>query len=364
MLTNHNYDPINTEWDQDVLECCKNENPDDPTCTDCCYDSWQNELKIVTQSYSQANEKADQLQSKWNLFSDRKITYKTWVDELEKAENYARDICFQLELIAIQSDKIWFNSCKAADAIEILFCMIRDYFMQIDLLKTIYDDLQNCITKNNNSSLVKGQGILKYLDDYKQKLDVVLKGRDDIMISILEAIRLSKLITNQVSTRDCHDKNNNYVPCAEGQKPCTNSNGNEYYGLKTIICEWYNDFACDVPCKNEIDQDNQQQYQQQNQQQYQQQSQQGQYSQNSNNQQNNEDECESENCELLPTFDFPICNNSYKKCIEKWLADDESKLTELTTELQEAKKNKEALIACKTSLDNAIKAVNPKDRCK
>ena len=103
---------------------------------------------------------------------------------------------------------------------------------------------------------------------------------------------------------------------------------------------------------------------QQNQQQYQQQSQQGQYVQNSNNQQNNEDECGDENCELLPTFDFPICNNSYKKCIEKWLADDESKLTELTTELHEAKKSKEALIACKTSLDNAIKAVNPKDRCK
>jgi len=76
------------------------------------------------------------------------------------------------------------------------------------------------------------------------------------------------------------------------------------------------------------------------------------------------DECKDDDCELLPTFDFPICNNSYKKCVRQWLADDDSKITELTTELQEAKKKKEALIACKTSLDNAIKAVNPKDRCK
>jgi len=348
MLTNHNYNPIDKGWDEDVLDCCKNENPSDPTCTDCCYDSWQNELKIVTQSYSQAQETADQLQSKWNLIFDRRTTYKTWVDELDKAENYARDICFQLELIALQSDKIWFNSCKAADAIEILFCMIRDYFMQIDLLKSIYDDLQNCITKNNDPSLVKGQGILKYLDDYKQKLDVVIKSRDDIIKTILEAIRLSNLITNQVSTRDCPDKNNNYDPCAPGQKPCANTNGSEYYGLKTIICEWYNDFACDVPCKTENGQDNQE----------------GQQQQSNNMQLNNEDECSTEKCELIPTFDFPICNNSYKKCIQEWLTKDDSEITELTTKLNDAKKKKEALIACKTSLDNAIKAVNPKDRCK
>ena len=343
-------DRISTDWDKDVLDCCKNENPGDSTCSDCCYDSWQSELKIVTQTYSQAQETANQLQSKWNLISDRRNTYKTWVDELDKAEDYARDICFQLELIALQSDKIWFNSCKAADAIEILFCMIRDYFMQIDLLKSIYDDLQNCITKNNDPSLVKGQGILKYLDDYKQKLDVVLKTRDDIIKSIVEAIRLSNLITNNISTRGCHDNSSTYDPCAAGQKPCADSGGAAYYGLKTIICEWYNDFACDVPCTDTTTtQNNQDQAIQ---------------SQQSSNMQLADDECTSETCELLPTFDFPICNNSYKKCIQQWLASDESQIAELTTELQEAKKKKEALIACKTSLDNAIKAVNPKDRCK
>jgi len=348
MLTDHNYNPINNDWDKDVLDCCKNENPGDSTCTDCCYDTWQNELKIVTQTYSQAQETANQLQSKWNLISDRRNTYKTWVDELDKAEEYARDICFQLELIALQSDKIWFNSCKAGDAIEILFCMIKDYFMQIDLLKSIYDDLQNCITKNNDPSLVKGQGILKYLDDYKQKLDVVLKSRDDIIKSIAEAIRLSNLITNNISTRDCHDKNGNYDPCAPNQKPCADLGSAAYYGFKTIICEWYNDFACDVPCTDTTQQNSQEQTQ----------------SYQSSNEPIKSDECKDDDCELLPTFDFPICNNSYKKCVQQWLADDDSKITELTTELQEAKKKKEALIACKTSLDNAIKAVNPKDRCK
>ena len=347
MLTKHKYSPIDPNWDKDtILDCCKKENPGDPTCTDCCYDTWQSELKIVNQTYSQAQETADQLQNKWNFIYSRRNTYKSWVDELDKAENLARDICFQLELIALQSDKIWFNSCKAVDAIEILFCMIKDYFMQIDLLKSIYDDLQNCITKNNDPALVKGQGILKYLDDYKLKLDVVIKTKDDIIKSILEAIRLSNLITNNISTRDCNDQNSSYDPCATDQKPCKDTNGNTYYGLKTIICEWYNDFACDVDCTSDTSQNNPDK------------------SKQSGNMQLIEDECKDDLCELLPTFDFPICNNTYKICIQQWLTKDETEITQLTKDLQEAKKKKEALIACKNSLDNAIKAVNPKDRCK
>jgi hypothetical protein len=74
-------------------------------------------------------------------------------------------------------------------------------------------------------------------------------------------------------------------------------------------------------------------------------------------------DCGDENCELLPTFDFPICNNSYKACVEKWLAADEAEYTDLTGKLKDANKEKEALTACKNSLVKAIKAVDPKTRC-
>ena len=356
MLTKHNYKPIEDNWDAETILACCGTNPDDPTCVDCCYDVWQKELKIVSQSYTQAVEETNQLQNKWTLISARRNTYKTWVDELDKAENLARDICYQLEIIALQSDKIWYNACKALDAIEILFCMIRDYYMQVDYLKSTYDDLQICITKNNDSSLVKGQGILKSLDDYKQKLDVIIKTRDDIIKSITDAIKLADLIANYISTRDCCAEGNCYDPCAPNQKPCASSgsNGNAYYGFKAVICEWYNAFECSEPCADS-NQNNQQQ------QQYHQQNQQQQNNQNSGNKNNG---CDEEHCELIPTFEFPICNNNYKNCVEQWFEDDDAKLAEVTEKLQEAKKKKEALSACQTSLINASKAVDPKERCK
>jgi len=343
MLTQHHYDNVDPKWDEKGLDCCKTTNPGDSTCVDCCYDSWQDELRIVTQKYSKAAEQAGQYQNKLTLITARRNTYRKWLDEINNSEDLATAICNQLELLAVQSDKIWYNSCKAVDAVETLFCMIRDFFIQLDLISTQYADIQNCISNNTDPSLVKGQGILKALDDYKAKLDIVLKLRDDISKNIVISVQLAHEIANNISTRDCND---NFDPCAKDQKPCAGED--IYYGLKTVICEWYNSFSC-IPCKDKG---------------------------NGNTTTTNtasaapvttntvQSDCSDDDCELLPTLEFPMCSpSSYKDCVQKWLTADETAVTDLTGKLQDANKEKEALTACKNSLVKAIKAVDPKTRC-
>ena len=343
MLTKHHYDDIVKDWDKEGLDCCKTTNPGDSTCVDCCYDSWQDELRIVTQKYNKAAEQATQYQNKLTFVTARRNTYRKWVDEINNFEELASAICNQLELLAVQSDKIWYNSCKAVDAVETVFCMIRDFFIQLDLVSTQYADIQNCISNNTDPSLVKGQGILKALDDYKAKLDIVLKLRDDISKNIVVAIKLVHEIANNISTRDCNDK---FDPCAKTPLPCAGDD--IYYGFKTVICEWYNSFSC-IPCKD---------------------------TGNGNTTTTNtasaapvntntvQSDCGDDDCELLPTLEFPMCSpSSYKDCVQKWLTADETAVTDLTGKLQDANKEKEALTACKNSLVKAIKAVDPKTRC-
>lgn len=348
MLTNHNYSSINDNWDQDkIADCCSNGTPPNPNCNDCCYDTWQAELQKVTPLYYQIVEHAAQLQAKISFITDRRNRYQLWDDELTKAEMLSSEICYQLKLIAVQSDKIWFNSCKAEEAIEILFCMIRDTFSQVDKIKGVYDGLQNCISRLTDPSLVPGQGILKSLDDYRQKLDAVIKTRDDIIKSIIEAIRLACLIRDNISTHCCDDE---FDPCAANDTPCGCNPDQIYYGFKTIICEWYDSFACAVDCTDETS---------------------GgagaavamkqQYPVKDTHQGNAH---HSDECKLEPTFEFPICNNPFKIELESWIANDNAKLKTLTDELNQVKIRKETLLACKTSLDNAIKAVDPKTRCK
>ena len=344
MLTKHKY--IKSEEDLTkgkIFDCCNTNVPGDTTCEDCCYDTWRDELKKVNQRYSEAVENSLQIKNSLTFITDRRDKFKTWMDELLKAEDLARKICNQLEIIAVQSDKIWYNSTKAVAAIEIVFCMIRDFYMRVDYIKKRYDDLQICINNNNDSSLVKGQGLLKCLDDYFIKLDAVIKTRDEIIKLAVEAVKLCNLIRNNISTSETIE---GYDPC-NTPKPCNcTTDGPSFYGFKTIICEWYCSFGCDEDCVPCIENNGQPAPTQKTM---------GSGIGDSN---------PAVSCELEPTFNFPICNDEYKCRVEKWYKDDEQKVKDLSTTLKEATKEKEALQACKSSLQKAIIEVDPTNRCK
>lgn len=352
MLTQHKYQESTAKIGEGskVFDCCRKEQPDDPKCSDCCYDKWNDELKDVSTRYGQVVENALQLQNQLSLITDRRNRYKKWVDELNDAEEKAKAISDQLEILAHQSEKIWYNACKANEAIEILFCMIRDFYYQVDKIKQKYDKLQTCINSNNDPSLVKDKGILKCLGEYYKKLEEIIKTRDELIKLVVEAIRLAQLIRNNISTGNCPCDHDNYDPCKE-KNPCNCKDPADVYGFKTIICDWYCAFHCEEgssgPCNDDEGTPEKQQKD----------TQQG--------AQQGSTPCVQETCQLKPSFELPICrNDEYKKKIAGMYDKDNQCVSSLSEDLREANKEKEGLEACKTSLQNAIKEVNPADRCK
>jgi hypothetical protein len=285
------------------------------------------------------------LQNRVDFLTDRRKRYKTWMDELASAEEKARCICYQLEIIASQSEKIWYNSCKAVEAIEVLFCMIRDFYTQVDYLKARFDELQNCINHNHDVSLVKGKGLLKCLDDYGAKLDPVIKTRDAILAGIINSLNIAYQIKDNISTRDCPCDNTPYDPCNPAPPcNCNDTSGVVVYGFKTIICEWFCDFGCDQPCVPCSD------------------SQQSATPQPAANTTGTSG-CPDGPCELEPVLQFPICNDNYSCCVQKWWTADDQQVKKLSADLRDANKRKEALQACQQSLTTAIQQVDPAARC-
>src|ERR1044072_7908818 len=116
MLTKHCYQPIPDRWEGVIEECCKTVPPGGSNCSDCCYDSWQDELNQISAAYNLYAEKTIQLQSEVDSTAARRDKYLVWLAELTRAELLARETCDQLKLIAVQLDKIWYNSCQASDA--------------------------------------------------------------------------------------------------------------------------------------------------------------------------------------------------------------------------------------------------------
>ncbi|MEO6613367.1 MAG: hypothetical protein ABIT05_14865 [Chitinophagaceae bacterium] len=373
MLTNHCYQNIPECWNEvtdnetkrKISECCGQPGPDDGSNGDCCYQSWDEQLKLVSQDYKSAVENSEQAKKKLVFITDRRDRYRTWVEELEKAEEKARLVCQQLDVLASQTRKIWYNSGKTVDAVQILFCMIRDFFFQVDGLRKEYDDLLNCVNNNHDQNIGKDTGILKVCDEYLKKLEDVIKVRDEMIKPAMEAIRIANLIRNNISTRawPAPDKDNKpYDPCHPYDDLCPECCGDDerYYGLKAVVCEWYQEFNCNIDClpsnlseeerKKEVKRLETERMKAEEKK-----------KECSKSQDPEPIKCE---CELEPTFYFPICTDWYKLEIERLLRKDEGLVDTLRKELTDIIKKKESLQACKDSLTKAVKEVDPKDRCK
>jgi len=343
MLTHHPYKPfpvnINDPEDTNnkVYDCCRGEDPNDPKCTDCCYDKWTDKLKIVIADYNREEENAIQAKKKFDFASEKSQRYRTWLDELDKAEELARLICHQLDVIANQSERIWYNSVQAEKAIEILFCMIRDFYMQVDCIRKRYDVLWNCITSNNDPAVqARDKGIIKCLTEYLKRLEDVIKTRNDIIKAIVDAVRISKVIRYSLSTKEFKEP---YNPC-EDADGCDCCSKDVYYGFKAIICEWYCDFRCDVDCKATPKTE-----------------------EHAETTSTTETQLCSTKCKLTPKFKFPFCNNNYKTELTNCLDTAKKEADKAGQDLLKANKNKEALTACKEGLKKAIAEADPKVRC-
>ena len=328
MLTVHTYQKLSGDWDVKIKECCDKENPDDPRGCDCCYDDWLDELKKVKAKYGEAEEKAKQLNEELSLVTDRRDKLKKWYDELTKADELARKICDQLEVLLTQTSKVGTNTELAVLAIKTLYCMVRDFYMQIDLIKTKYDRLINCIKCLNNPALAPGVGIVKCLEEYGKKLEAVIATRDELIKMIMAIIKIACRI---------------------------NKNIEPDFGLEIIITEWRDAFNCDISCTDDKDpcddKYKEQKMQRKGQTQQHQQQLQAEVS------------CLGD-CKLEPILIFPICKDPYYKCVDDQYKKDKAKADELSKTLLEETKKKEALAACKQSLEAAIKEVDPKNRCK
>ena len=324
MLTVLNYQKLPENWNAGTKDCCDKEDPENPRGCDCCYDSWQDELKEVNLSYNDSQEKVNQLKGKLTVLTDRRDRLKTWYDEMTTANELARKICDQLEILIEQTGKVATNTCLTVKAIKTLYCMIRDFYMQIDLIKSKYDRLNNCIKCLNNSAFASGQGIMTCLEDYGKKLDTLIATRDGLLQMLMEVIQIAWRLNRNIDVD---------------------------FGISTVLTEWQVVFNCAQGCEDEGEscsptaaaaKGNSAVQQQQMQ---------------------SEESCLGP-CDLSPIFKFPICKDDYYKCVDEQYEADKKAADEIAKQLLSENKNKEGLLACKQSLESAIKEVDPKNRCK
>lgn len=311
------YEPLNAEWDKKIKECCDKPDGEIPP-GDCCYDNWTAELKEVNKAYQQAEEEAKQKSAEFTYVSERRDQFKKWYDELTKANELEKAICDQLDVFFCQVQKVGINTQFTVDAVKILFCMIREYYLQLDKLKEKYDALIDCIKCLNSPGLTPGAGLMKLIEDYGVKLAAAQASRDELLKLIIAALGMAEKIDLNIGPD---------------------------YGLQTVVNQWKDVLNCCEECGAASEQEKKKPEAKQG-------------------IQSADDDCADEDCKLKPMLKMPICNDPYYgQTYEKYQKDD-ADAKQLAKDLLALNKKKESLQACKQSLELAIKEVDPKTRCK
>ncbi len=87
-----------------------------------------------TWEYNHVTKELLHVQKYLDVITARTTRLKTWFDELYNANELARKICYQLEIIEAQVINICINTKFTVKAIEILYCMIREFYVEVDCL--------------------------------------------------------------------------------------------------------------------------------------------------------------------------------------------------------------------------------------
>lgn len=312
MLTQHNYCPLPPEWEDEIIECCPETTVEDPTGSDCCYDVWKEQLSRVNRKFKEADEKAKRLQRQLDsaiMFRDK---YKAWYEDLFKTNELAEYICQHLSVFAAQVDNICCTTQNGAQAINLLFCMVRDFYLRVDKLKEEYDQLINCIKCLNRPEL--NGGIIDCLGEYYKKLEVVINTRDKIIELMVKALKIAFELNSSICSR---------------------------YGLQKILLEWQRTFNCRYISTDEE-----------------------QFKGKHKPEKGDKDCRLPETCDLVPMLSFPLKNDSYYLELKNDRQNWEERIEILNGELLTASKEKEVLLANKSNLEKAILEVDPKTKCK
>lgn len=309
-------------WDLKIPDCCKSEDSGDPGECDCCYDEWQKKLESVNTQYARIVEKASVKASELSFLKRRRDTLKAWYDELVLLNEKSREICDILDIMLNQMEKISVNTGLTVDALKIIYCMVRDFYLQIDKIKVKYDQLLNCIRCLNDPILVPGQGIMKCLEEYGQRLAVVIATRDEMLRMLLEVIALSLWIDKSLAKE---------------------------WGLYNLVQELREIVKWDMRCDDDTPAS---------------QASQAKFRQEGMVMNRDQGQAEAE-CPLEPLIPMPVNGNKdYCRYIWQNYWNDKTRADEMEKELLELNKEKETMEACKNSLVAAMLEVDPKERCK
>ncbi len=173
-----------------------------------CVDSWKNELKTVANEYNNVSAEADRSEDNYKNAFAWKEKLKTWLANLDKANQSALDISTEVTIFIEQVNNTCFNTECTAKAVYALLCEIKSIFdsfytysNQTGLKDQVAELRKNVDCLKDLDPAIKTE-ILACIDDYDAKNKAVCALQNDLLKKLVDMYKCINLLYASVCEED------------------------------------------------------------------------------------------------------------------------------------------------------------------
>jgi len=169
-----------------------------------CSLTWKDQLKQAKNGYAVQKSLTDKAYVEYTNSAVWENKLKVYWDNIQATNELGKKISNELLLFKKHTDRVCTNTQCTVEALEYLFCIVKDFFDCTDQLKGELSDLQKLIDCLNNPDLKPGSSIiLTCLKDFSDKLDAAIAGQHDLLKMVINVLKCARQLHESVCSTDC-----------------------------------------------------------------------------------------------------------------------------------------------------------------
>ncbi len=169
-----------------------------------CIKNWENDLRKASNALTKKQAELNRAEASY----DNAQKWATKLDDLckglIKTDELSKDVLEEIRQVISILIKVCENTACVKEVIEILYCIIKDFFECTDALKQKLADIKREIECLNDPGLNTSTSIiLKCIEDLCLKIDDALKTQQDLIKQVIEVVRCICQLNESLCGIDC-----------------------------------------------------------------------------------------------------------------------------------------------------------------
>ncbi len=169
-----------------------------------CLSTWKEELRKTSNALKIEQAKSDKAQITYANASVWESKLKSYWTNIQKSNEIGIKISDELKSFKKHTDIVCQKTDCSVQALELIFCLIKEFFECTDDLKEKVSDLQKQIECRNEPGLnPQSSKVLQCLKNFSDKLDLAIAGQQELIKMVINVVKCAIQIHESICSTPC-----------------------------------------------------------------------------------------------------------------------------------------------------------------